>query len=91
MTPEQKEEARRIAMRRMNERIEFWRQHDLRLASRGMAENPTPTRGRRSFAMRIEMRALPDIRPYENNPRVNDAAVDGANFSRCRRADGQTG
>src|SRR5215471_3193250 len=26
--------------------------------------------------MHIEMRALSSIRPYENNPRLNDAAVD---------------
>lgn len=32
MTPEQKEEARRIALRRQEERYEFWRLHDLRRA-----------------------------------------------------------
>ena len=26
--------------------------------------------------MRIEMRPITDIRPYENNPRINDDAVD---------------
>ena len=26
--------------------------------------------------MKIEMRKLSDIRPYENNPRLNDAGVD---------------
>lgn len=26
--------------------------------------------------MKIDMRKLSDIKPYENNPRINDAAVD---------------
>ena len=26
--------------------------------------------------MKIELRRLADIKPYENNPRINDAAVD---------------
>jgi hypothetical protein len=30
--------------------------------------------------MNIEMRKLSDIRPYENNPRLNDAAVDAVNL-----------
>jgi hypothetical protein len=26
--------------------------------------------------MQVELRAITSIRPYENNPRVNDSAVD---------------
>src|SRR5262249_43998214 len=31
---------------------------------------------RRSFRMNVEMRPIGSIQPYENNPRLNDAAVD---------------
>src|SRR6185369_6759306 len=33
-------------------------------------------RRRRGGAMLVEMRSIESIRPYENNPRINDAAVD---------------
>jgi len=28
--------------------------------------------------MLVEMRSIESIKPYENNPRINDAAVDAA-------------
>src|SRR4051812_9872318 len=35
----------------------------------------------RNSAMKIEMRPITSIRPYENNPRLNDAAVDAVGAS----------
>src|SRR5690606_4763251 len=38
---------------------------------------PNPqSRSTEAPAMKIELRSLKDIQPYENNPRVNDGAVD---------------
>src|SRR5215510_11677470 len=36
----------------------------------------TFARGTRSSDMKVDMRPIDSIRPYENNPRLNDAAVD---------------
>src|ERR1700746_2987228 len=51
---------------------------DLPSSRWGRAEyvNDSCPERRRRIAMNVEMRPITSIRPYENNPRINDAAVD---------------
>jgi ParB-like chromosome segregation protein Spo0J len=57
---------------------DFWSSSDLPSSPWRSAEytNDYHTEQRRKIAMQVEMRPIDTIRPYQNNPRQNDAAVD---------------
>src|SRR5262249_53452071 len=56
----------------------FWIGPDLHSSRLGRAEyaNAEYPEQRRKIAMHVEMRPIGTIRPYANNPRLNDAAVE---------------